>query len=335
MYKTGAMPDDELMDLARARLGQVLRGKYRLDRVLGVGGMAVVYAATHRNKKRFAIKMLHADLSRRENIRTRFLREGYVANSVEHSGAVAVLDDDIAEDGAAFVVMELLEGAPIDQVWAKHGRHVPLGLVLSIGDALLDVLQAAHAKGVVHRDIKPANLFLTNDGRLEVLDFGIARLHDETSEGATQTGAMLGTPAYMAPEQALAEASKIDGQTDLWAAGATLFTLLTGELVHAGENASQLLVNAATKKAREISSVSEEIPKKVAEVIDKALAFEKKDRWATAKEMRDALAKACIEATGAPIQPLPKTEAVTGLEDTIAPDPSLASHRVSSSAHAM
>src|ERR1700735_5162813 len=115
------MPDDELMDLARARLGQVLRGKYRLDRVIGVGGMAVVYAATHRNKKRFAIKMLHPELSMRENIRTRFLREGYGASSVEHPGAVAVLDDDVAEDGSAFVVMELLQGAAVDEVWARHG----------------------------------------------------------------------------------------------------------------------------------------------------------------------------------------------------------------------
>src|SRR5579862_7764189 len=109
--------DNELFVRAQGRVGAVLRGKHRLDRVLGVGGMAVVYAATHRNKKRFAIKMLHPELSVRENIRTRFLREGYVANSVEHSGAVAVLDDDIAEDGSAFVVMELLEGAPIDEVW--------------------------------------------------------------------------------------------------------------------------------------------------------------------------------------------------------------------------
>ncbi|MGO8995628.1 MAG: protein kinase domain-containing protein [Polyangiaceae bacterium] len=318
------MADDEILTIAKARIGRVLRGKYRLDRVLGVGGMAVVYAATHRNKKRFAIKMLHAELSMRENIRTRFLREGYVANSVEHPGAVAVLDDDVAEDGSAFVVMELLDGAAVDEVWAKYEKHVPLPLVLSIGDALLDVLVAAHAKGIVHRDIKPANLFLTNDGRLEVLDFGIARLHDETSGAqATQTGAMLGTPAYMAPEQALAESSKVDAQTDLWAVGATLFALLTGELVHPGENASQLLVAAATKKARGIASVAGEVPAAVAEVIDKALAFDKHDRWANAKEMREALAKACVSATGGPIAPLPKTTRVTGLEATIASSPEL------------
>jgi serine/threonine-protein kinase len=110
------MHDDELQQVARERLGRVLRGKYRLDRVIGVGGMATVYAATHRNKKRFAIKMLHPELSRREAMRTRFLREGYVANSVEHPGAVAVLDDDVAEDGSAFLVMELLHGGALDEV---------------------------------------------------------------------------------------------------------------------------------------------------------------------------------------------------------------------------
>ncbi|MGO8991974.1 MAG: protein kinase domain-containing protein [Polyangiaceae bacterium] len=311
------MSDDEVKKHAEARLGRILKGKYRLDRVLGIGGMATVYAATHRNKKKFAIKMLHTELSIRENIRTRFIREGYVANSVDHPGAVAVLDDDVAEDGSAFIVMELLDGVPLDELAAQHSRRVPVGLVVSIGYALLDVLVAAHSKGIVHRDIKPANVFLTTDGRLEVLDFGIARLHDETSTGSTQTGAMLGTPAYMAPEQALAESTKIDGQTDLWAVGATLFVLLTGELVHQGENASQLLVNAATKKARRLASVAPEVPGEIAEVIDRALTFEKADRWPSAQAMRDALAKACMTATGQPPAPLPKSSRARAADATM------------------
>jgi eukaryotic-like serine/threonine-protein kinase len=188
------MADAELKRIAEARLGIVLRGKYRLDRVLGIGGMATVYAATHRNKKHVAIKMLHPELSNRENIRTRFLREGYVANSVDHLGAVSVLDDDVAEDGSAFLVMELLHGSAIDELAAREGR-LSVALVLSIADALLAVLEAAHDKGIIHRDLKPANLFLTNDGRLQVLDFGIARLHDETTGEATAAGAMLGTPS--------------------------------------------------------------------------------------------------------------------------------------------
>src|SRR3984957_17161732 len=110
------MPDDEMKMAAESRLGRVLRGKYRLDRVLGIGGMATVYAGTHRNKKRVAIKMLHPELSIRANIRARFLREGYVANSVGHPGAVSVHDDDVAEDGSAFLVMDLLEGTSVDEL---------------------------------------------------------------------------------------------------------------------------------------------------------------------------------------------------------------------------
>jgi YD repeat-containing protein len=315
------MPDDDAKKLAEGRIGRVLKGKYRLDRVLGVGGMAVVYAATHRNKKRVAIKVLHPELSHRENVRTRFLREGYVANSVDHPGAVAVLDDDVAEDGSAFVVMEYLDGATVEELAARHGGRVPLALAVSIGDALLGVLAAAHGNGIVHRDVKPANLFVTSDGQLRVLDFGIARLHDETDTGATQPGAMLGTPAYMAPELARAEPGQVDAQSDVWAAGATLFVLLTGELVHEGENASQLLIAAGTRPARSMASVAPDVPKGIAEVIDRALAFAKGDRWASAEEMRDALGKAYVATTGGPVSALPKAEKVervTGLEQTIA-----------------
>jgi serine/threonine-protein kinase len=315
------MADDDVLRIARERVGRVLLGKYRLERVLGVGGMATVYLATHRNNKQFALKMLHPEISMRENIRARFLREGYVANSVKHPGAVAVTDDDIAEDGAAFLVMELLEGAPVDEVWARCGKKMPLPVVLAIADALLDVLAAAHARGIVHRDLKPPNLFLTHDGALKVLDFGIARLLDDAgSSNATATGTMMGTPAFMAPEQALAKASEVDGQTDLWAVGATMFTLLTGEFVHTGDNAPQLLVNAATKPARSLASLAPDVPGPVAAVIDRALAFDKGERWASATAMRDALRAACIEATGAPIPPLPRSPPqVSALAASVSP----------------
>jgi serine/threonine-protein kinase len=317
------MSDEDILRIARERVGRVLLGKYRLEKVLGVGGMAAVYLATHRNAKQFALKMLHPEISMRENIRTRFLREGYVANSVKHPGAVAVMDDDVTEDGSAFLVMELLEGLPVDELWARAGKRLPLPVALSVADALLDVLAAAHARGIVHRDLKPPNLFITHDGALKVLDFGIARLLDDTSGGqVTATGAMMGTPAFMAPEQALAKASEVDGQTDLWAVGATIFSLLTGQFVHTGDNGPQLLVNAATKPARSIGEVATDVPPAIATVIDRALAFGKGDRWASATEMRDALRAACVEATGAPIPPLPRGEAaVSALANTYPPPP--------------
>lgn len=290
----------DIVRRAQARVGSVLRGKYHLDRVLGIGGMATVYAATHRNQARFAVKLLHAEISLHEDVRTRFLREGYVANSVQHAGAVLVVDDDVAEDGAAFLVMELLEGATVDELADRYGGKLPVAAAVAIVDQLLEVLSAAHDKSIVHRDIKPANLFITRDGGLKVLDFGIARARDAaaTTGHATGTGMLLGTPAFMAPEQALGKSRDIDAQTDVWAVGATLFTLLTGGVVHEGENAPQLLVAAATTRARSLASVAPETPMSVAEVVDRALAFDKNERWLSAAAMREGLRAAWSAAAG-------------------------------------
>jgi serine/threonine protein kinase len=286
---------------ARHRLGTVLKGKYRLDRLLGVGGMAVVYQATHRNEAELAIKMLHPEIGARAEVKARFLREGKAANSVKHPGAVLVVDDDVAEDGAAFLVMERLHGASLEGLWERAGGRLSPAAALAVADQVLDVLAAAHARGIVHRDLKPANLFVTRDGTLKVLDFGIARVRDAAADGAghgTGAGMLLGTPEFMAPEQAFGQSGAIDGQTDLWAIGATLFTILTGQHVHAGENAAQLVVRAATERARRVESLVADVPAPVANVVNRALAFDKADRWADATAMREAVLQASREAFG-------------------------------------
>jgi tRNA A-37 threonylcarbamoyl transferase component Bud32 len=290
--------DESVTVRANARIGVLLKGKYTLDKVLGIGGMATVYAATHRNGKEFAVKVLHAELSMRSETRTRFLREGYLANRVSHPGAVAVLDDDIGEDGGAFLVMELVQGQTLEAIWERHGCRLPLPLVAGVGLQLLDVLAAAHARGLIHRDIKPGNLMLTHDGMVKVLDFGIARLRDVAAANTTQTGMVMGTPAFMAPEQALAKAEEIDAQTDLWAAGASMFTLATGQLVHEGANSQQILVRAATSPARAFAEVMPGAPASLCEVVDRALAFEKSKRWSSAAGMREALSVASRKAFG-------------------------------------
>ena len=250
--------------------------------------MAVVFAATHRNGSRAAVKVLNAALGERSDIRTRFLREGMVGNHVDHPGVVRVIDDDVTDDGLAFLVMELLEGETLKEVWKRSGRKLPLEQVVHIGAATLDILEAAHAKGVIHRDIKPENLFLLRDGKLKLLDFGIARLR-EGSSSATLTGALLGTPAFMAPEQALARWAEVDTRSDLFSLGATMFTLASGKLVHEGQTAPELLVAAASRPARRIASVLADVPTSLSVVIDRALAFERDARWASAAEMREAL----------------------------------------------
>jgi eukaryotic-like serine/threonine-protein kinase len=116
--------EEALRARAKARIGSTLRDKYRLDRVLGIGGMATVFAATHRNQAELAVKVLHPELCLRDDLKKRFLREGYVANSVKHPGAVLVVDDDVAEDGSAFLVMELLRGATVEEIWEGAGRQL-------------------------------------------------------------------------------------------------------------------------------------------------------------------------------------------------------------------
>jgi serine/threonine-protein kinase len=280
----------EIDEHALARVGTVLNDKYTLHRLIGCGGMAAVYEASHRNGNRVAIKVLHAELAERDDVRERFLREGYAANKVEHPGAVRVLDDDMTEDGAVFLVMELLEGATLDERAKASGGVLPVREVCLYGHRLLEVLAAAHEKGIVHRDIKPENLFLTSAGSLKVLDFGIARmLEGAETMSATRTGAVIGTPAFMAPEQALGHWSDVDGRSDLWAAGATMFALISGRLVHEAETAQEMMVRAGSTEARSVRAVAQHVPLPIAEVIDRSLSFRKDDRWPDAWTMGSRL----------------------------------------------
>jgi hypothetical protein len=284
---------------ARERIGSVLQDKWRLDALLGVGGMAAVYSATHRNGKRVAVKMLHPEFSHHEQMRTRFLQEGYAANTIQHEGAVSVLDDDVAPDGSAFLVMELLEGETVEQRWERQNRKLTLDEVLAIGDQLLDVLAAAHTKNVVHRDVKPENLFITKAGMLKVLDFGIAKVFEEAKARptSTQAGMIMGTPAFMAPEQARGRWEEVDGRTDLWAVGATMFTLLSGRYVHEATSSHEQLILNATASAPGLASVVAAVPSEVAAIVDRALAFDREQRWPDARSMQEPI-RGALEGLG-------------------------------------
>jgi serine/threonine protein kinase len=298
---------DALTVRARMRVGSMLRDKWRLDVLLGLGGMAAVYAGTHRNGSRGAVKVMHPELSANPVVRQRFLKEGYIANAVGHEGVVRVLDDDVAEDGSLFLVAELLDGETLEDRRLRGGGRLSEDDVLSVIDQVLDVLVATHAKGIIHRDLKPENVFVTREGRVKVLDFGIARLRELSSaSSATKTGATMGTPAYMAPEQARGLWDEVDGRTDLWAAGAVMFTLLTGKLVHEGRTTNETLLSAMTKPAPALSSVVTDVSVAVAQVVDKALAHEKERRFFDATRMQEAVRRAYHDRTGKPITTAPK-----------------------------
>jgi serine/threonine protein kinase len=311
---------------AKARVGAVVDDKWTLERLLGIGGMAAVYAARHRNGARAAVKVLHPDLSRHKEVRERFLREGYAANRVEHGGAVKVLDDDVVasgpEAGTAYIVMELLEGESMQD---RLERGPPLGELdfLGIAASVLEVLEAAHARGVVHRDLKPENLFLIRDGddgapppiRVKVLDFGLARLLQ--GDAITSYGLALGTPSFMSPEQAAGRTDEIDGRTDLFALAATGFRLCTGRRIHEAANPVDLVLKMAHLAAPRVRTVRPEVSEPCARVIDRALEFRRADRYESATAMLEDVRHAmgelaargptqeAIVLSPAALQPLP------------------------------
>jgi serine/threonine-protein kinase len=291
-------PTDGPTQRSHARVGRVLREKWQIDRLIGIGGMAAVYAATHvKNGRRVALKVLHPEASMSPDTRARFLREGYAANKIEHPGTVQVLDDDVAEDGAAFLVMELLEGESLEDRRERTGGKLPVAEVLRVGERVLDTLAVAHDKGVVHRDLKPDNIFLCNDGAVKLLDFGIARVREASSARHTMTNAgAMGTPGYMPPEQARGRWDDVGPRTDLWAVGATLFTVLTGRLVHQAETPNELLLAAMTRQAPPLASLLPDVPPDVATLVDRALAREIEARWPDARAMLAALQLASARA---------------------------------------
>ncbi|WP_437732143.1 protein kinase domain-containing protein [Sorangium sp. So ce1335] len=274
--------EDEEIQRLRARVGSTVRGKWRLDALIGAGGMAAVYAATHHVGHRVAIKILHPEGAVSREQRARFEQEAIAATRLGHPAAVQVLDIDATEHGEPFLVMELLDGESLRERALRLGG-VAVPELLAHVDTLLEVLRAAHGAGIVHRDIKPDNLFVTRDGRLKVLDFGIARMKQGGAGLKTRTGALLGTTSYMAPEQILGR--EVDGRADLYAVGATMFTLLTSRRLHDALTEGELLVKMSTTPAPPLATVAPGVDPRVARVVDRALAFQVEQRYPDAQTM--------------------------------------------------
>lgn len=272
------------------RVGAMLCGKWRIESLLGIGAMGAVYAARHNNGNRVAIKILHASLAEYQQIKDRFLNEGRAANRVRHRAVTTVHDEGVAEDGSIFLVMELLKGQTLEAYQDTRGNLTPLQ-VLQVAHEILDALKVAHAEHVLHRDIKPANLFLTFEGRIVLLDFGVAQLNE--SRSATQLGIPIGTPSYMPPEQASGRWLEVDARSDLWALGATMFKLLSGRTVRQTATADEELRAAIGGIAPSLAEVCS-APAAVVALVDKALAFDSDDRFPDAMAMQNAVREAMV-----------------------------------------
>ncbi len=269
-----------------ARVGSWALGRWRLDQLLGSGGMSTVYGAVHRtNGKRVAVKVLHPHLASMPEAVDRFLGEGLVANKVEHPGVVSVFDDGRMDDGALCLVMDRLVGGSLDQ-WLERRGALPILETVLVIDRLLDVLGAAHRAGVVHRDVKPHNVFVTANGGVKLLDFGIARSFESTG---TQTGAIMGTPAYMPPEQAEGRWKDVDARADIFGVGAVAIALLAGEAPRCAETANLTLLAAMSYPLEGVRARRLDVPPAVADVIERAIAWRREDRYPSAEAMAQAL----------------------------------------------
>ncbi|MCB9637156.1 MAG: serine/threonine protein kinase, partial [Sandaracinus sp.] len=228
-----AVPEDARDPL----IGRVLEGRYRIDDLLGEGGIGRVYRAMHLKLDRpVALKVLHEGFRNSADVRQRFEREAKTLSALRHPNVVTITDYGV-EDDLPFLVMELVEGRDLDQLLESREELLPIGRVLGLMAQVLRSLAQAHGMGIIHRDLKPGNALLQvlPDGsdHVEVLDFGLAKFVDDapaavSSPKLTRAGTVVGTPAYMAPEQA--SRGTCDARTDVYAAGVMLFELLTGEL---------------------------------------------------------------------------------------------------------
>ncbi|WP_437854543.1 protein kinase domain-containing protein [Sorangium sp. So ce363] len=280
-------------DDAEHWVGKTFAGTWWIERVLGTGGMGSVLLGRAADGSQVALKVLHPELNAITEVRKRFLREGFIGNTLGGAdavpGVVRVLGSGETQEGLAYLTMEALQGETLFDRMARTGT-MPAGEVLALADQVLETLAIAHARGVVHRDLKPENIHLGNDGRVRMLDFGIARVVDGLTglpeKTATKTGMIMGTATYMAPEQATGLIHDIDGRTDLFGLGATMFRLLAGRQVHGEVTEAMEVIAAATEAAPPLASIAPGISPAVAAVVDRSLAFIKFHRYPNAETMR-------------------------------------------------
>lgn len=276
-------------------LGQIVAGRYRLERVLGRGGMGVVFEAEHLDLgKRVAIKLIRRAFAADEGVTSRFAREARAASSVDNPHIVACFD--AGTDGEVpYLAMELLRGEDLG-TRLRNERKLPEALTMELVKQLLEGLAAAHHAGIVHRDLKPDNVFLCetegSTPHVKIVDFGISKIQ-KAKEGTlalalTREGVVMGTPFYMSPEQAQA-LSSVDARADLYSVGAIAFECITGRPPHVGENYEQVILAICTKDAASLRSLAPEVSLRAERVVARALARKPEARFESAEAMLRAL----------------------------------------------
>jgi predicted Ser/Thr protein kinase len=276
--------------------GTVLAGKYRVDRILGEGGMGVVVAATDvQLERRVAIKFLLPDYAQHHEAAQRFLREARAAVKIQSEHVARVIDVGTMENGAPYMVMEYLEGRDLAALIDER-LQLPVEEAIAYVLEACDAIAEAHSVGIVHRDLKPANLFLTKqpDGsvRIKVLDFGISKAlatPGTSDPSLTRTSSMMGSPLYMSPEQ-MKSAKNVDPRTDVWALGVIAYELLTGEPPFYAESIPELSDKVLLEEPRPIRSVRPDVPEALEAAVKRALAKDTAARFASVADLATALA---------------------------------------------
>jgi serine/threonine-protein kinase len=270
-------------------VGHLLDGSYEVLRVIGEGGMGRVYEARHTrlHTKRFAVKLLHHELARQPEVVTRFQREAEAASALTHPNVVGVYDVNTSADGRPYIVAELLEGEELGNYLERVGKLQVVEAV-HIVRQVCRALGAAHAHGIVHRDVKPENVFLASPNAVvKVLDFGISKVA-EFSDGLTKTGTVMGTPDYMAPEQARGD--RVDARADIYAVGAILYRALTGRKPFDGLDPMAILTAVLTEEPERPTVREPSIPLALELIVQRTMAKLPAERFQTMEALEQALA---------------------------------------------
>lgn len=261
------------------RVGETVGDAWTIESVLGAGATSVVYRARHRSGQRVAMKILLRSCVADAEVRERFVREADALRRVNHPNVVQVIGSATTDDGVPLIMMELLEGRTLEELVRRE--QITILRAVDITSAVLSALTACHDRGILHRDVKPANVFITREGRIKLVDFGVARL---SGHNETQRRLAIGTLAFMSPEQARGDAQGIT--VDVYGAGAMLYSLLVGDGPRRGEKD---LGKIGREGVVPLTLVAPDLPASLAAVVDRSLSWECSERWPSARAFEEAL----------------------------------------------